>query len=428
MICKISATLPYILCLVVYILIQWLVIYLFTNVIITLFTFVNMTQAELIDAIFQSYSSFKKEELQGRYITFDHISPEIKKLPENFKVKEIGNSVLKTPIPAVTFGTGPIKIFAWSQMHGNESTTTKAVFDLMNLFSSHGAGVGVSKILETCTIKIIPMLNPDGAVRYTRENSNNTDLNRDAQKLEELESRILRECFNSFQPHFCLNLHDQRTIFSAGDTNNPATLSFLAPAMDPTRSINPQREKAMLLIAAMNKILQKYLPEQVGRYDDAFNINCTGDFFQALNVPTILFEAGHYPNDYQREETRKYMALAIFAALLNISTGTYDTLNLEDYYNIPENKKNFYDLILKRAKVEGNLVEVAIQYEEKVQSGKISFVPVIKSIGASIELYAHREIDCEGKEVTKEGGEILCENDIVNQIMLNSHTLSIKME
>jgi hypothetical protein len=47
---------------------------------------------------------------------------------------------------------------------------------------------------------------------YTRLNANEVDLNRDSQNLTQPESKVLREIFDLFQPHYCFNLHDQRTI------------------------------------------------------------------------------------------------------------------------------------------------------------------------------------------------------------------------
>ena len=81
----------------------------------------------------------------------------------------------------------------------------------------------------------------------------------------------------------------------------------------------------------MNNELQKYIPNQVGRFDDSFNINCIGDMFQSLNVPTILFEAGHYQGDYEREETRKY----IFVALMSSFQFIYNNLNLFFHFFLP---------------------------------------------------------------------------------------------
>lgn len=374
-----------------------------------------------------NYLQLKNQNLYGRYITFHDIESEIKKLDSDFRVEKIGTSVLHNPIHSVTFGIGPVKILGWSQMHGNESTPTKALFDLFNLIKTDRIPE-VSEILKTCTIKIIPMLNPDGAARYTRENVNGVDLNRDAQKLREPESRLLRNCFDAFKPDFCFNLHDQRTIFGAGNSGKPATLSFLAPALDEERSIPVSRKKAMQLIASVNSELAAILPGQIGRFDDSFNLNCTGDSFQALKSSTILFEAGHFQNDYLREKSREYMFFAIFASLSQIVDKKFESANLDDYFKIPENQKNFYDVILKNARMDGESVDVAIQFEEKIKKGKIDFAPIIKLISPKIEFHSHHEIDCKGKKLSKLGKKRIGENDIVNQILLNDDKLTIKTQ
>src|SRR5690606_8390446 len=192
-------------------------------------------------------------------------------------------------IQLLTSGHGPIKILMWSQMHGNESTTTKAVCDLINFLLEKSE---TSKsILEGCTIKIIPVLNPDGASAYTRANANGIDLNRDAQNLSQPESKALRGIYRDFGPDYCFNLHDQRTIFNVGNLPRPATVCFLAPTYDEQRSISITRGKSMKLIVAMEQELQKIIPGRIGRFDDAFNPNCVGDAFQMMDTPTILFEA-----------------------------------------------------------------------------------------------------------------------------------------
>ena len=51
----------------------------------------------------------------------------------------------------------------------------------------------------------------------------------------------------------------------------------------------------MEVIQVMNSALQQYLPNQIGRYDDGYNDNCVGDYFQTQGTPTVLFEAGTLP-------------------------------------------------------------------------------------------------------------------------------------
>lgn len=388
-----------------------------------MFTFVNK-ERDMIP-FNDSYNTIKNNRLLGRYITNKDIIPELEKL-KDWDVEEIGRSTLNNPIHSVTMGEGPIKILAWSQMHGNESTTTKAVFDLFNLFSKV-SDPKVRFVLKKCTLKIIPILNPDGAQRYTRENVNSIDLNRDAKDLKELESQVLRRAYESFQPHFCLNLHDQRTIFSAGDTNKPATLSFLAPAKDEARTINETRRTSMQIIAAMNESLQDLIPGQVGRYDDGYNANCTGDYFQQ-HVPTILFEAGHFPGDYQREETRKFLFHALWSALWIICRDDYKGFSIDEYSKIPENKKNFVDVLLRNAEISGKVVDLGIIFDEKIRSGKIAFDPKVVFIDANLPLFGHQEIDCEGKNLTHLSGKEISENDLVGGFLLKGKKLSIKRE
>lgn len=344
-----------------------------------------------------NYHSIKQKMISGRYITFDHITGILDSLSKKSHVAIIGCSVNGIPINSITIGNGPKKILMWSQMHGNESTTTKAVFDLINFLDSNSR-LSIS-ILENCTIRIIPMLNPDGAQAYTRVNANNIDLNRDAQDRSQPESNVLRDCFEEFKPDFCFNLHDQRTIFNVGNTPKPATVSFLAPAHDAKRSISKSRALGMKLIVAMNKQLQELIPGQIGRYDDVFNANCVGDTFQMLNIPTILFEAGHYFDDYEREITRQYVFIALVTALKVISENTIHKFVEEDYLKIPENSKLFYDVLINNAhiidpKLYGHEDSIGIIFKEFLQDATIKFEPLVDKTENLQDYFGHKVYNC----------------------------------
>ncbi|WP_037325089.1 M14 family metallopeptidase [Salinimicrobium terrae] len=381
---------------------------------------------ETAEEFIGNYSQFKIDCLQGRLIKYDNLQEALVELKKVYEIVEIGKSFLNIPIQAIKVGSGSKKILAWSQMHGNETTTTKGLLDFLNFLNKNREIDVVKEIFRQCTLLIIPMLNPDGAARYTRENVNKVDLNRDALNLHEPESKVLRKCFEDFKPHFCFNLHDQRTIFGAGERKFPATISFLAPSMDAKRTVTKERKKAMQIISAMNMELQKIIPGQIGRFDDSFNINCTGDFFQAQKVPTILVECGHFPQDYLREETRKFFAFSFFIGLRSIATGRYDQENLEDYLQIPGNEKSFRDIMLRDVVINDETVDVAIQYSEKIKAGEVSFEPRVESIGKHLNFFGHEERNCSGKEVKKIDGTDLIENDIVEVILLNKEKLSIK--
>ena len=337
------------------------------------------------------YQANKEEKLFGRYITLKHIEDLIFKYP----YQVIGKSVLGKPIYKLKFGTGKTKIFMWSQMHGNESTTTKALFDFINFL--HSNTTESNTILSNFTFCLLPMLNPDGAELYTRENANKIDLNRDAQNLSQPESILLREVFNDFKPDFCYNLHDQRTIFGAGETGKPATVSFLAPAYNDEREINEVRSKAIEVIVAMNETLQQFIPNQVGRFDDSFNINCIGDTFQSMNVPTILFEAGHFQGDYDREFSRKFIFIALLSGIKYINENDIVLNKIQKYLHIPQNKVVFYDFVCKNVKINYDNLEksinFALQYKEVLSGSEIIFEAYVAQINDLENYYGHFEFD-----------------------------------
>ena len=118
--------------------------------------------------LFKWHTANKEKNLNGRYITLDHLLPVFDKWNLHYEIKVVGKSVLGKPIHSVQAGSGPNKILMWSQMHGNESTTTKSVFDLFKWLFADDYKAEAEKLLQSCTLLIIPMLNPDGAEKYTR--------------------------------------------------------------------------------------------------------------------------------------------------------------------------------------------------------------------------------------------------------------------
>ena len=328
---------------------------------------------------------------KNRYLSKQKWDQLIKALPYQLPTSVIGHSVLNQPIYAHCLGKGPKKVLLWSQMHGNESTTTRALLDLFD----HLHSISGAKLLEGLTLLIIPQLNPDGSSAYTRLNRNNIDLNRDALNLSQPESIALNEVFKSFSPDFCFNLHGQRSIFAAGKRGKPATLSFLSPAADDNRSHTPARVKAMQLIALINDNLQKFIPNQIGRYDDTFNSNCVGDRFTSLGVPTILYEAGHNSLDYDRNFTKKMIFNALATGLNAIDNGDYLNYSTAEYNQIPENQKDYVDILIKNIdiKTDAGLFknqELSLLYHEEKRGESVFFKPVCHRFSEHTELLAHR--------------------------------------
>lgn len=227
------------------------------------FLFENMDNIDTsitIELATKIAKEYKDTSVKGRYITIEDLEKFLMKLNNSSKVsfKIIGKSEENRNIYQIKFGKGSKKILIWTQMHGNECTGTKSAIDLINFMNTSNNEI-IDQILTSCTIKIIPILNPDGAKYFTRFNANKIDLNRDAVERKAKESILLRDILDDFNPEFCFNLHDQRTIFGVEGTNNPATISFLAPSEEETRKVTKTRKKTMNIIIAMNALLQDWM-------------------------------------------------------------------------------------------------------------------------------------------------------------------------
>lgn len=352
------------------------------------------------------FEKYKENDIAGRYVTLPMIEGVLMQNTIKGQLKVEGVSVLQKHIYSYQIGTGKTKLLLWSQMHGNESTTTKAVIDIIRFLNSDDPIAAVW--LLHFTFLFVPMLNPDGAVLYTRENANQVDLNRDFLQLTQPESKLLMRLYESFHPDFCYNLHDQRTIFAVGNTVKPATVSFLAPAFNDARDLNDVRIKAIDVIVAINKGLQEMIPGQIGRFDDGFNRNCAGDTFQFLGTPTMLFEAGHYPGDYEREITRKYIFDALYLSFIAIYENVLAKSEITEYLNIPQNNPCFFDFVYRNVKINYDNSELitnfATQYREEILNDKVVFQTYIESVGDLSGFYGHQEIDAQGEMFQDEEG------------------------
>ncbi len=308
--------------------------------------------------IFKTYDNYKDTNFASKYLSHSQIEISLKKHFEEgiFEAKEIGKSCNGKSINVFKYGSGKIKILLWSQMHGNEATGTQAIFDILNFLSDNKNFMEIkNQIHKECTLYFVPMLNPDGAEFYKRENAFNIDINRDAVKLQTPEGKLLMNLVNQIKPDFGFNLHDQDIYYSAGNTKKPAVISFLTPAFDVEKNINVSRKNSMKLIVEMNKILSNFIPDCIGKYYDDFYPNAFGDNIQKKGVSTILIESGGYYNDPEKQFVRKLNYTAIISGLVSISDKKYLENSISDYEKIPFNKKNslFYS-IFKNKIIEKN--------------------------------------------------------------------------
>lgn len=345
----------------------------------------------------RNYQKKKVEGFDSKFLTYTLLK---EYLDQNFKTKRaIGKSFLGNEIYLLKFGDGKKRVLIWSQMHGNESTGTRAMLDVMIFLKS--ANQLIQEVLKNLSIYFIPILNPDGANLYTRRNAAGVDLNRDFLRESSAEIKVLKRIVNEIKPEFLFNLHDQRTIFNVSGTPKPATLSFLAPSPDKDRSQTDARMKSMDVVGYMAKNLEKVIPGYIARFTDEFYPTSTGDNFMKSAYSTILIEAGHFPNDYNRDEVRRYNALAILLGIQKISTITTD--DSEYYQNIPENDKKSLDIILRNVSVKSecaeSLLDIGIYFEEKpdFENHSLNLISKIEEVGDLSAYYGHLDFDMQAK-------------------------------
>jgi len=305
-------------------------------------------EKDFTSSLYATYGKFKEPSLDKRRIKHVDIQPLINTLSKDpkFKVAVVGKSIEGRNLSLISIGTGPINVFLWSQMHGDEPTATQAIFDIFNFLTSNDFKNEKENILKNLKLHFLPMLNPDGAETYQRRNTLGIDINRDALSLQSPEGRTLKRVRDSLNADFGFNLHDQSTYYNAERTNKPATISYLAPAYNYAKDINEVRANAMKVIVYMNSIIQKYAPGQVGRYNDDFEPRAFGDNIQKWGTSAILIESGGYKSDPEKQEIRKLNYVSILSAIYSISKGNYKSIPIVDYDKIPENDRKLFDLKL----------------------------------------------------------------------------------
>jgi len=332
-----------------------------------------------------------------------YISPEklFSYLQSNYSdyIKEVGKSSLGKPIYMMTLGNGKTKVVAWSQMHGNESTATLAMLDLLSIWEKHPELK--EKLFELIQLDFIFMLNPDGSQVWTRRNAFDIDINRDYLRMSSIEIKILKSIVLEGNYDYALNLHDQRTIFTT-DGKHPATLSFLAPSENVERTITENRKKSMAVIAAIYLQMKQILPNRIAKYTDEFYPTSSGDNFMKAGVTPILFEGGFYENDLKREKTREYYTHALYFALKAISVLKGDTYSYETYFDIPQNKETHFDLIYRNVKLNTEfecILDIAAQYREILDDNKnLTYQPYVIEVGDLNHKKGWTEIDCTDKK------------------------------
>jgi hypothetical protein len=359
--------------------------------------------------LYNSYEEFRENSITHRRFKHSDIKILVEKLSSIpvFTVKQAGVSAQNREIYLISVGHGNTKVFLWSQMHGDESTATMALFDIFKFFSKENQFEKIKNlIMNELTVCFLPMVNPDGAEVFERRNSFQIDLNRDAARQQTPEGIILQDTFDSLKAEFGFNLHDQSIYYSAGRSFKSAAISFLAPSTDYDNSINPVRERSMKLIGHLSTVLNDFIPGHIGKYSDDYEPRAFGDNFQSRGTSTVLVETGGWKNDPEKQYLRKLNFIILLAALKSIAEKSYMNEGLDIYEKIPFNEKdNMMDLVLRNLTYNTGsrkiLIDVGINRTEVNTGPAVSFYSIGRVVDlGDLSVYSgYEDYDLSGMEI-----------------------------
>jgi len=308
-----------------------------------------------IRKIYEDYPLYRSDAFRRRSFPPEIMNAFIGRLEEKpagiLKTYIAGVSFEGRPIRLVKTGTGSIKVLLWSQMHGDEPTATMAICDILNYLQNTGKESMTVKILSGLTLYFLPMLNPDGAVRFRRRNAQAIDINRDALAVQTPEAKILRSLQEKLKPDFGFNLHDQE-LSTVEATGEITAIGLLAPSVNMEKSENSTVLRAKQIADVFAASVNEFVPGKVAKYDDTFEPRAFGDNMQKGGTSTILVESGHMPGDPLKDIIRRLNFTGILTTLASIATGDYAGRELSNYNSLPLNSKRAYDLIIRNVRID----------------------------------------------------------------------------
>lgn len=334
---------------------------------------------------------------------------------EGISMREVGRSVAGREIYQMEFGRGPLKVFLWSQMHGDEPTATSALVDLFYYLQKNRELPWVKAIEQKLTLRAVPMLNPDGAELFQRRNLQFIDINRDARNLVTPEGQLLKRLRDDWQPAIGFNLHNQASRTAVGNTGRQATISLLAVPADASGSDSPGRIRSKKICAVIYEALTQFIPGHIGRYDDTFNPRAFGDLISQWGTPVVLIETGALHGKSELDLVQlNFVALA--SALKGLADGRVAAANPAVYDALLFNASGeIYNLITRRGTIINRfplaggqvppfVADLAINSDNFWLDGKAQRRASLQEIGDLSVFYGLEEIDASDYLITPSSG------------------------
>ena len=336
-----------------------------------------------------------------------------------------GKSYSGNDIFALKWGGGPIKILAWSLMHGNETSAFRSFGQIDYFLRSNQLAESLNKRV---TIVYIPVLNPDGAFDFIRRNHQEIDINRDARSNQTEEMRFFKSVFSTFKPQYALNLHDQRSIFGINGKRDGVRLALCIPQVSvsylKSESLEYNRNSLRQIV---NDVFTNVNYDDLAlwsHFNEAYYSKAIGEWMQEAGVRTLLLESGVSGLDYNRSESVLNLSAFILSYFFLLSKKDDSGLSTPSSWELPKNEPLLRYVILRNCQVNRDellfTTDIALQYVEYLESGELKYKLVVDDLGDLSDLIGRQEfqdISIFASTSFKIGQDVPL--DIISQLNLN---------
>lgn len=361
-----------------------------------------------------NFDRYRDPAFESRFVRYESVKDWVRRAIENsgsLSASVIGYSAENREIHRLSIGHGKIPVLLWSQMHGDESTATMALFDVLNFLTNRDEYNDFrDEVLQCCTLHFIPMLNPDGAEMCQRRNAQGIDINRDFLSLQSPEARLLTVQQELLRPVFAFNLHDQDSLWSVAGSRQPALISLLAPPAEQSLNVTSSMSTAIRIIASLYSFLEEEIPGKIGRWKDEYEPRAVGETFQKAGIATILIESGGYNDEASKQYVRKLNFDALLYAFRLIASGETqnEAVAIKIYEEIPLNTKEIFHIIIRnlRFRTAGGIISLDVGLNHESVDSREERCFVIADIGDLSTFSAYNEIDALAAELESENLEL----------------------
>jgi hypothetical protein len=269
-----------------------------------------------------------------------------------FAIADEGRSAEGRRLAVLRLGTGPVKVLLWSQMHGDEPTATSSLVDLVNYLGKARRSEATGRLLSRLTIYLLPMLNPDGAERTTRRNTQGIDINRDALRLQTPEGRFLKSVRDRFGPATGYNLHNQSPLTIAGAGGDQVALALLSVAFDEALTENEGRQRTKRLALAVVDAVAPWAKGRIARYDADYTPRAFGDSMTRWGTATLLIETGGWNGPDEAGTLVRLNFVALLMSLQALADGSLAGRDPKGYDALPVvHREGLFDVVVREATV-----------------------------------------------------------------------------